>query len=466
MRPTALVVEDDKNALDALAELVSEEGFAVVCAGDLAQARTHLATALPDVILVDLFLPDGVGTELLAEVEDLSAVQCVVITGHASVDTAVETLRLGAVDYLTKPIDVSRLRTVLGNVRRAWAMQGEIHKLRSDLRQMGRFGGLVGKSDAMQQLYDTIAKVAPADVTVLLIGESGTGKDLVAETIHRFSRRRDQPFIPVNCGALAANLVESELFGHERGSFTGADRLHRGFFERASGGTLLLDEIGSTPVEFQVKLLRVLETSRLLRVGGEQAIPIDVRVLAATNRDPEAQIGEGVLREDLYYRLKVFVMDLPPLRDRGDDIGLLADHFLGELNQAHGTEKELHPDARAALFSYSWPGNVRELKNVVAHAFVLAAEQLTVDVLPPEVTGGPRPVRPHSAADAASPAVAPPGEGGTITVSIGSSIEAVERDLILATLDANDGNKERSASILGVSLKTLYNRLNRYGKKR
>lgn len=464
-KPRALIVEDDHNALDALAELVRDDGFEVACASNLAAARSALAAQVPDILLVDIFLPDGRGTDLIGEIDDGQAVQCVVITGHASVDSAVETLRLGAVDYLTKPIDVRRLRTVLTNVRRSWSMQGEIYRLRTDLRQMGRFGGLVGGSDVMQRLYDTISKVAPTDVSVLLIGESGTGKDVVAETIHQFSRRRDAPFLPVNCGALAPNLVESELFGHERGSFTGADRLHRGFFERASGGTLLLDEIGSTPPEFQVKLLRVLETSRMRRVGGEQTIPIDVRVLAATNRDPEAQIANGQLREDLYYRLKVFVVHLPPLRERGSDVGLLAEHFLRELNRSHGLEKEIHADARAALGAYAWPGNVRELKNVIAHAFVLAGEQITLRDLPQDLVAAPG--GPPRFAGAASTSELPAAHGSesTIEVAVGSTIEAAERALILATLKKLDGNKERTAATLGVSLKTLYNRLNRYGRK-
>lgn len=461
-RPTALLVEDDRSALDALAELVGDEGFEVVTAASLAEARDRLAAAIPDVLLVDLFLPDGTGTELLAELSAGHAVQCVVITGHASVDTAVETLRLGAVDYLTKPVDVSRLRTVLGGIRRAWAMQWEIRQLRTDLRQLGRYGPLVGVSESMQQLYETIEKVAPSDVPILLVGESGTGKDLVAETIHRFSGRRDQPFVPISCGALAPQVVESELFGHERGSFSGADRLHRGVFERASGGTLLLDGIGSTPPDVQVKLLRVLETAELHRVGGEVAIPIDVRVMAATNRDPEEQIADGSLREDLYYRLKVFVIHLPPLRERSGDVEALAESFLKELNRASDSKKSLSAAARAVLSEYAWPGNVRELKNVIAHAYVMAGDSIGIDELPPELTA-----EPQRAVGAPSGVLESVGdETGKIVVEIGSSIDTAERALILATLDANGGNKERSAAILGISLKTLYNRLNRYGTLR
>lgn len=460
-RPVALVVEDDRSAREALAELVREDGFRVDCAETLEEARRLLAGESPDLILTDLVLPDGSGTELLLEVDVAQATQCAVITGHASVDSAVESLRQGAVDYLTKPIDVGRLQALLATVKRTYSMQREIRGLRSDLRGLGRFGALVGMSPPMQELYDVIGKLAPTDVSVLLVGESGTGKDVVAETIHRLGRRHDGPFVPVNCGALPANLVESELFGHERGSFTGADRQHRGFFERASGGTLLLDEIGSTPVEFQVKLLRVLETSRLRRVGGEESLPIDVRVLAATNREPEVQIEEGALREDLYYRLKVFMVRLPPLRDRGDDVLLLAEHFLGELNRANRAEKHLRDDARAVLMDYAWPGNVRELRNVIAHAFVLATEGVGADDLPAEIRAGgsasPSTGAVPSAAGASQPAV---------TIRVGTSIAEAERELILATLHELDGNKERTASTLGISLKTLYNRLNQYGTRR
>lgn len=458
-QPLALVIEDDRSAREALAELVRDEGFRVECAETLAEGRALATAAVPDLILTDLVLPDGTGADLLAEIDLASGVQCAVITGHASVDSAVDTLRLGAVDYLTKPVDVGRLRALLLAVKRTFAMQSEIKGLRNDLRRLGRFGQLVGRSAPMQELYDVIAKLAPTDVSVLLVGESGTGKDVVAETIHHLSRRHDGPFVPVNCGALPANLVESELFGHERGSFTGADRQHRGFFERASGGTLLLDEIGSTPVEFQVKLLRVLETSQLRRVGGEETLPIDVRVLAATNREPETQIEEGALREDLYYRLKVFMVRMPPLRERGDDVGLLAEHFLAELNRINGAAKRLGSDAGEALAAYPWPGNVRELRNVMAHAFVLAEDEVGADDLPAEVRDGSATVAPRSTAHAArthEPAV---------TIAVGTTIADAERELLLATLEALGGNKERTASTLGISLKTLYNRLNQYGAR-
>jgi len=461
-RAIALIVEDDRSAREALAELVADEGFDVACAQTLAEARDCIQSSRPDLVLTDLVLPDGSGADLVTELEGDRGVQCVVITGHASVDSAVETLRGGAVDYLIKPIDVRRLRALLTGVKRTFAMKSEIRSLRHDLRRFGVFGKLVGASAVMQELYDMIAKLAPTDVSVLLVGESGTGKDVVAETIHRLSARRDGPFVPVNCGALPANLVESELFGHERGSFTGADRQHRGFFERATGGTLLLDEIGSTPVEFQVKLLRVLETSRLRRVGGEDSTPFDVRVLAATNRDPEMQIEAGALREDLYYRLKVFMVRMPPLRDREGDVSLLVAHFLDELNRTHGSAKILSSAALAALGAYPWPGNVRELKNVVAHAFVLADEHIDVPDLPVEITSEPLP-RVGSQTGAAE------GDGSSnspsITIEVGTTIADAEKQLLLATLDHLRGNKQRTAAALGVSLKTLYNRLNQYGPR-
>lgn len=448
-QPIVLIVEDEPNALEALAELVGDEGFHVYTAANLQSAREAIVEHSPQIVLTDLVLPDGLGSDLL-QAED-SDYECVVITGHASLDTAVEALRGGAVDYLTKPLDIQRLRSILSSLKRQLTLHGEIRQLRDDLRHLGRFAGLVGRSPAMQEVYDTVARVAATDVSVLIVGESGTGKDLVAETIHAQSRRKQQPFIPVNCGALPSNLIESELFGHERGSFTGADREHRGFFERASGGTLFLDEIGSTPAEFQVKLLRVLETSRLRRIGGESTQEVDVRVIAATNREPVAQIESGELREDLYYRLKVFSLTLPPLRDRPEDIPLLAEHFLQKLDREHGTKKDITDAARRALVEHAWPGNVRELKNVLAHGYVLAENEVDATHLPPELTE-------------ANPRLAAPGSPRTDTLEIpaNSTIAEAEKALIQNTMERCDGNKERAAASLGVSLKTLYNRLKLY----
>ncbi len=449
--PHALVVEDDPHSLSALAEVVELEGFTTDTASTLAEARTRFENHVPDLVLIDLMLPDGSGLDLLKDITTSTATEVVVITGHASVDTAVQALRTGVADYLTKPVDIARLRTILTNVKRTRELKDEIDKLRDELRGLGRFGPMIGASAPMGKVYDLIAKVAPTDATVLITGESGTGKELAAETVHQLSRRRKAPFLPINCGAVSPNLIESELFGHERGSFTGAERTHKGHFERASGGTLFLDEITEMPIELQVKLLRVLETGTVTRIGGEHAIDIDVRMIAATNRVPEEAVREGKLREDLLYRLKVFPLALPPLRDRPGDLELLVTHFLLELNKAQDTNKQLSPAALERLRKHPWPGNVRELKNSLHRAFILADREIGIECFPDE--GGGSGAYPPVAADPAGPSV---------QVTVGTSAADAERQLILKTLAHFGGDKQKAAEVLGISVKTLYNRLNAY----
>ena len=378
-----MIVDDDLGFLAGLAELVKREGFAVQSASTLKQAREEIAANPPDILLVDLHLPDGSGLDLLEGFEPGSAPEVVLITGSASVETAVDALRRGVADYLTKPVDFARVKMALANVTRALEMRGEISTLRGELRKLGRFGPLIGASPPMQKVYDLIGRVAATDASILISGETGTGKELVAETIHSLSRRSKQPFLPVNCGALSAHLIESELFGHERGSFTGADRMHKGYFERAHGGTLFLDEITET-VDIQVRLLRALETSTVTRVGGTEPIKVDVRIVAATSRRVEEAVAAGKLREDLYYRLNVFPIQLPPLRERGDDVELLAEKFLSDLNLAEGTTKHFTRACLERLHRHSWPGNVRELQNVIRRAFILAEDDVGVDSLPLE----------------------------------------------------------------------------------
>ena len=440
--PHALLVDDDPSVLSALAELIQQEGFQTSVAGSLKDARAVLSNDPIDVVLCDLFLPDGSGMDFLKDLD--GSTQVILITGHASVDNAVEALRLGVSDYLTKPVDIARLKAVLANILRTRQLQDEIGTLRGELRKLGHVGQLIGASPAMQRLYDPIMRVAPTDATVLLTGESGTGKEVVAETLHALSRRAKKPFLPLNCGSVSPTLIESELFGHERGSFTGADRTHRGYFERATGGTLFLDEITEMPIELQVKLLRVLETGAVIRIGGEKPIEVDVRVIAATNRRPEEAVEQGKLREDLLYRLKVFPIHLPPLRERGDDIELLAHHFLQQLNQAHDTRKAFTRAALEQLQTHTWPGNVRELKNLVHHAFILADTDIDPSCLPLKMEGS---------SDAPQP---------SLHLSVGISVAEADRRLILATLDQLGGDKRRAAAMLGISLKTLYNRLNEY----
>ena len=442
---TALIIEDDPDFRTSLAALVDREGYETRAAASLAEARAELAARAPDVALVDLGLPDGSGLELLRQDDRDRSVELVVVTGNATVETAVAALREGALDYLVKPIDRARLRSVLAHVARTRELKQEVSDLREELRELGRFGPMVGRSPAMQAVYDLIERVAPTQATVFVTGESGTGKELVAQTIHRLSPRREQPCVALNCGAISPTLIESELFGHERGSFTGADRRRAGYFEEAAGGTLFLDEITEMPIELQVKLLRVLETETVMRVGASEALRVDVRVIAASNRDPRKAVEEGTLREDLLYRLNVFPIQLPALRERAGDVELLAEHFLAELNAREGTAKRFSTAAVDRLCSLPWPGNVRELKNVVERAAILADGTIEPSALP-------------------EPAARPLAHGSepSLQVRVGSSIAEVERRLILATLDQLSGDKKRAAELLGISLKTLYNRLNVY----
>ena len=447
----ALLVDDDVSFQAALAELVRAEGFSVETAASLDEARTYLREHTPDLALVDLKLPDGSGLELLRESDSQVATEIVLITGNATVDSAVEALRSGASDYLTKPVDIPRLKSVLANVVRRRELREEIEALRGTLRTLGHFGPLIGASPAMQAVYDMIARVAPTEATVLVQGESGTGKELVAQTLHQLSRRRKEPFVALNCAAVSPQLIESELFGHERGSFTGAARTHKGFFERAEGGTLFLDEISEMPLELQVRLLRVLETGVVARVGGESEFKVDVRVVAATNRQPEQAVADGKLREDLLYRLSVFPIRLPALRERTGDVELLVRAFLAELNAAEEKQKGINRAALDLLRGHQWLGNVRELKNAVHRAFILADEEIEPEHIPllrAQITN-----RPEAGAPAA---------GGMVQLKVGCPLAEAERRLILATLDEHGGNKEKTAKALGISLKTLYNKLNRY----
>jgi DNA-binding NtrC family response regulator len=445
-QPTALIVEDDANFRDSLEMLVRREDFATRTAGSLAEARAKLAGGPVDVLLMDLTLPDGDGLAWAREEPGAAGSEVIVITGSSSVESAVSALRSGALDYLTKPIDRARLSTSLVNVARTRALKREVGSLQGELRDLGRFGRLVGRSKAMLEIYDLISRVAPTDAAVLITGESGTGKELVAETIHSRSARRDKVLLPVNCGAVSPNLIESELFGHERGSFTGADKQRKGYFERANGGTLFLDEITEMPLELQVKLLRVLETGHVVRVGGSDQIKVDVRVIAASNRNPEEAVRAGQLREDLFYRLNVFPISLPPLRARDQDVELLAEHFLRELNREAETQKRWSRAALERIRSNPWTGNVRELHNAVRRAFILGGDEIDADTLPQ--------------VDVAT--TAERSGGPVLEVKVGTSIAKVEERLILATLELTDGDKRKAAEILGISLKTLYNRLNVY----
>jgi DNA-binding NtrC family response regulator len=457
--PAILVVDDEFNSRSALEMLVRREGADVVSVSTLVEAESACAARRFAAILVDYYLPDGAGLELVDRLGE-SRPEIVLVTGRSSVEIAVEALRAGVADYLEKPVDPVRLKAVLEAILRTGKFREEIRSLRGELRELGRFGSMIGGSAAMQRLYDLLARVAPTEATILVRGESGTGKELVAETIHRLSRRAHRPFVAINCGAISSQLIESELFGHERGSFTGAEKQRRGVFERAHTGTLFLDEISEMPIELQVKLLRVLESRSLTRVGGEKGFDVDVRIVAASNRDLDAAVREGRFREDLLYRLRVVDVELPPLRDRGDDIEALAEHFLLEFARERGLAQRIAPEALAALERYPWPGNVRELRNAMQQASILAEAVVSLEHLPAPFRGETR--------DGGTAFPEPAGGGGApgrVVLDLPIALADAERRIALATLALLDGDKAATAARLGISLKTLYGRLREYAAR-
>jgi two-component system, NtrC family, response regulator AtoC len=440
----ALFVDDDKTTLHMLAEVVGGEGFTTAIATSLLQAQESMAKQRPDIVLLNMLLPDGDSMQLLRHIVSDITSEVIIMTSQSGGETLLQALRMGAADCLVKPINVKHLKAVLARVQQPSAIRNEPGAATPQWHNQAYFGRLLGTSAVMQKVYLQVERVAPTSATVFITGESGTGKELVAQTLHDLSRRRAQPFVAVNCGAISPQLIESELFGHEKGSFTGALREHKGYFERASGGTLFLDEITEMPAELQVKLLRVLEARTFMRVGSGRELEMDVRVIAATNRIPEEAVADGKLREDLLYRLQVFPLYLPPLRQRGKDVELLASEYLDELNRSEHSSKTFALDALELLNKYHWPGNVRELKNAVQRAYILADDIIDAGSFPLQLgksndTGGP-----------------------FLQVRVGCTVAEVERRLILATLDQCQGTKEKAADILGISLKTLYNRLREY----
>jgi DNA-binding NtrC family response regulator len=431
-----LLVDDEPDFVAAAKEMLQLHGHTVESAERLEVARRLLGGSVPDVLLLDLMLPDGNGLELLDELRNSPVKRVVFITGHPGIKSLIKNLSGPSVSYLTKPIGSTELlRTVETDTDTegpSVASGGNLH-----------FGCLVGESPAMLAVYEQIEKVGRTPSPVLILGETGTGKELVAESIHRASGRPGQ-FVAVNCGSLSRELAASELFGHEKGSFTGAVRRHPGFFKRADGGTLFLDELAEMPLELQPHFLRVLETGSVLPVGSEREVPIDARTVAATNRDPKKAIADKALREDLYYRLSVFPITLPPLRARIQDVPLLVDHFLGQAQTAGAEGRRFSAEDAARLRAYHWPGNVRELRHVVLRAAIMSDPNDSMLRLPQRFD---------------SPFNEPNGQQG---LAIGRSIRDVERELIMRTLEHLNGDKRAAAETLGISLNTLYNRLNAY----
>ncbi|HUP64213.1 MAG TPA: sigma-54 dependent transcriptional regulator [Thermoanaerobaculia bacterium] len=445
-----LIVDDDQATSAGMADVMEEWGYETESAVTIKDAWAAASRQVPDVAIVDLKLPDGSGLDLLKRFKDTYPdVSVIILTGHATVDSAVKSLKVGAEDYVTKPVDLPRLEVVLKSVEDRHMMKQEILELRRQLQKMGALGHMVGKSRAMQKLFEEIEMVANTDANVMIVGESGAGKEVVANTIHHLSRRRNKPFIAFNCGAISPTLIESEIFGHEKGAFTNAIKRREGYFEMAKGGTVFLDEITEMPLDLQVKLLRVLEEGRFRRVGGNDEINIDARIIAATNRNPHKAIEEGRLREDLYYRLNVFPIEVPPLRERKEDLPLFAMFFLEKLNEAEEKKVEkIDSEFLEILAQYDWPGNVRELRNVINRAFIMArGDALTVDCLPEKFVAKRR-------SDAAGVE--------RITVPLGQPMEEVERIVIEETLNMTAGDRKKTAEILGISYKTLYNKTKRY----
>ena len=452
-----LIVEDEPHALTGLAELISGWGYRTETARDGIEGWEKALAWDPAIVVTDLKMPrlDGIGllTRLSEEGSGLNAnLAVVVLTAMGSIELAVDAMKLGAYDFLQKPVDSTRLRTILANATRQRETQIELEVARRRLRETGVLGSMVGSSRAMREIFAMIEQIAPSNVSVLITGASGTGKELVARTLHNLSPRKSRPFVAVNCAAIPETLMESEIFGHEKGAFTGAAERRAGCFELAQGGTLLLDEIGEMPAATQAKLLRVLEERKFRRLGARNEQEVDVRVLAATNRDPGQAVAEGHLRPDLYYRLNVFNIHLPPLREHLEDLPAMADAMLGEMNQKHGRKVSgVTAAILERMMAYDWPGNGRELRNTIERAVILCPDGAPLDAthLPP---GFGR----------AEVAAAPVFDGGVVPVPVGSTVGEAERMLILRTLEVTGQNKTRAAEVLGVSLKTLHNKLKEY----
>ena len=447
-RMLVLVVDDEPTMREILEIRLSSWGFDVLLAEDAESAGRLAEEERPDVVISDVVLPGISGIELLGQLKAGDPERPVIlITAHGTIDHAVEAMKRGADDFLTKPIDHDDLRSTLDAVAENLADRARTRSLEDQLQKESGAAGLVGRSRAMQDLSGLIRTVATSDASVLISGESGTGKELVARAIHAASARRDGPFVAVNCAAVPEQLTESHFFGHEKGAFTGADRRRQGCFELAEGGTLLLDEIAEMPVALQPKLLRVLEEGSVRRVGGGSEIPFSVRVIAATNRDPQRAVEEGSLREDLFYRLSVFPLAIPPLRERPEDVPLLAQHFVRLFNEKHDVSVAgFTSEAEARLRDHDWPGNVRELRNAIERAVILARSGWVEDRhLPPAFTRR----RVDASVDG-------------LVVPENTTIADAERLLILSTLERVENNKAEAARILGVDVKTIRNKLHRY----
>ncbi|HHT80277.1 MAG TPA: sigma-54-dependent Fis family transcriptional regulator [Spirochaetales bacterium] len=448
MKRSILIVDDEKNIRNGLAMAMELEGYETLTAEDGAEAWSLMGKKDVDLVITDLRMPNLSGEQLLQKINSAyPRLPVIILTGHGTIETAVDAMRKGAIDFFTKPVELDRLSLVVKKALSTTDLYAEHERLKAEvatLKARNRYDRIVGKSQKMVSLMETVAQVAPTRASVLITGESGVGKELVADAIHELSNRSKGPFIKVHCAALSASLLESELFGHEKGSFTGAVSQKKGRFELADGGTIFLDEIGEIDAATQVKLLRVLQEKEFERVGGEKSITVDVRVVCATNRDLLKEIEKGNFREDLYYRLNVVHFDVPPLRERKDDIPLLMTTFLTQFNQENDKKIEgFSNGAKKALLSYEWPGNIRELRNSIESAVVLSRSSvIEADDLPPAIR----------LAD----------NSAQLSLDVGITLAEAEKQLIMSTLVMSGGNKTKAAEILGIGRKTLHRKLQEY----
>ncbi len=447
-----LVVDDDEPHAAAVAESLERVGYECVVATSGAEGLKLIEEQVFDIIITDLIM-DGVGgLEVLAKAKrEIPDAEVVILTGHSTIKTAVTAIQAGASTYLTKPLDINELRTVADKASQSQRLQRSNIELQKALNEKFGFEGVIGNSQAMHSVVAKLRQIAPTSASVLITGESGTGKELVAKALHVNGPRRNKPFVPLNCAELSENILESELFGHVKGGFTGADRDRIGRFQYANGGTLFLDEIGDIPMPIQIKLLRVLETGEIVRVGTNDPIKVNVRLISATNCDLAGAIAEGKFRQDLYHRLKVVSIKLPPLRERRDDIPLLIEHFLKEFSASHGKQvAAITPAVRKVLMSYSWPGNVRELKNTLESMVVIDVDgRLDLDDLTEDL-------------QSATSAGTVTGAAGFDTL-VGKSLDEIEKHYIAETLKLSNGNREEAAKQLGIGERTLYRKLKEYG---
>ncbi|NNJ70803.1 MAG: sigma-54-dependent Fis family transcriptional regulator [Kiritimatiellales bacterium] len=446
MKPVVLIVDDEKSARDGLVRALQRD-YRVFAAENGTSALEVLASQSVDVLLSDVRMPGMDGITLMQRaLANHPELTCIILTAYGDVDVAVEAMKQGATDFMTKPINLDKLELVLGRVLKAKKIELENEQLKAQLDTKYGLENIIGRSAAMQEVFDTIRQVANSRATVLLQGESGTGKELVAKAIQHLSPRNKGPFVAVHCAALSQNLLESELFGHEKGAFTGAMERRIGRFEKADGGTLFLDEISEIDASVQVKILRALEERQIERVGGDTPVDVDTRLIAATNRDLQAMVDEGDFREDLFYRLYVVVITLPPLREREDDILLLLNHYLAVFNKENGKQIEgFTPAAYNLLSSYAWPGNIRELRNLVERMVVLARGKVL------DVKDVPIQVR-----DAAS-------GGSAIKADAELTVDEMEKRMVIQALEKTGGNRTKAAEKLGISRRTLHRKLNQYG---